>query len=153
MERAPLQVEEIRREMQHVRANLGTEVHNLARRARETVDWRYYVGSHPWICLSAVAAAGYLLVPRPKGPIVGLEGVTKEGKRLRVQPADPIASVTSAITGAAIRALTSAIVQRGMDLINGRRNGESGAAHETTKQHSVDPACRDESSSASAEPW
>ena len=33
-----MQAADIRREMQHVRTNLGTDVRNLAQRARETTD-------------------------------------------------------------------------------------------------------------------
>jgi hypothetical protein len=137
MERTVLQVEEIQREMQKVRANLGTEVRGLAQRARQATDWRYYVRRHPWVCLGAVAATGYLLVPQKKQPVAnGLEHVTKNGDGMRA-PADSSGGISATLASVAVRALAGALVRGGLDLLRRRQNGEAGASADPTKRPAV----------------
>src|SRR5579863_8338394 len=117
------EVEEIQREMQQVRASLGTDVRSLAQRARETTDWRYHVRRHPWVCLGAVAAAGYLLVPQKKHVAVnGLDRAARNGDRVGAA-VDSSGSISGAITSLVIRTLASALMRRGMDLLRPRATG------------------------------
>jgi len=121
----PLQVEDIQREMQQVRANLSCDVRSLAQRARDTTDWRFYVRHYPWACLGAVAATGFLLVPRKKQvTISGLAHVAKDGDRVQVK-ADRGVGVTAAITSMVIRFAANALMRRGMDLLSRRATAET----------------------------
>jgi hypothetical protein len=41
-------------------------VQDIRESAKTLSDWRYYVKNHPWMCVGAVAAVGFMLVPRRK---------------------------------------------------------------------------------------
>lgn len=56
-------VDEIRTQMQQVRCEMGEDVQQIVESARTMTDWHYYVNQHPWICLAAATAVGYMLVP------------------------------------------------------------------------------------------
>lgn len=56
--------DEIRRQMDVVRANLGGEVNGLVSNAQQLIDWRHYVRAFPWGSLGVAAALGYFAVPR-----------------------------------------------------------------------------------------
>lgn len=58
------EVEEIRAEMAQIRCDLNEDVEDLVEHAREMADWRYYVRSYPLASAAAVAALGYLVVPK-----------------------------------------------------------------------------------------
>ena len=58
------QPDEIRRQMDTIRASLGGEVDGLVSNAQQLVDWRHYVRSFPWGSLGVAAALGYFAVPR-----------------------------------------------------------------------------------------
>lgn len=67
----------IRREMDTIRANLGSDVDGLMSNAQQLTDWRHYVRQFPWPSLGAVLALGYFAVPRK------LEIVSPDEKTLR----------------------------------------------------------------------
>jgi hypothetical protein len=53
--------------MQKVRCEIGRDVKDVSASAHDMVDWKHYVKAHPWMCLSAAVALGFLIVPkRPK---------------------------------------------------------------------------------------
>ena len=58
------EVEKIRAEMAQIRCDLNDDVEGLVEHAREMADWRYYVRAYPLASAVAVAALGYLAVPR-----------------------------------------------------------------------------------------
>ncbi len=58
--------EAVRRRMEQLRAELGHNVHETIQTARTMLDWRYYVRKHPWACMVAAAASGFLIVPRAR---------------------------------------------------------------------------------------
>lgn len=58
------EVEDIRAEMAQIRCDLNEDVEDLVEHAREMADWRYYVRSYPLASAAAVAALGYLVVPK-----------------------------------------------------------------------------------------
>ena len=51
-------------QMEELRLGLGRNVERGVTNVRTMLDWRHYVATHPWLCLAAAAATGYLLVPR-----------------------------------------------------------------------------------------
>jgi hypothetical protein len=58
--------DEIRARMAHVRREVGDNVKGIVESARTLSDWRYHVKHHPWLCVGAAMALGFLLVPRRK---------------------------------------------------------------------------------------
>jgi hypothetical protein len=60
--------ERIRRQMQHVRQDMGDELKGIVLGARQLSDWRYYVKQHPWACLGAAFAVGFALMPGKRTP-------------------------------------------------------------------------------------
>jgi hypothetical protein len=54
----------IRQRMEEVRSDLDQDVQEIVEGARDLRDWRTYVRSYPWACVSAALAVGYLIVPR-----------------------------------------------------------------------------------------
>lgn len=62
------QADDICRRMEAVRLTAGEEVESIVQSARTLSDWRYYVKNHPWLCASAAAGLGFMLIPRKKAP-------------------------------------------------------------------------------------
>ena len=124
-----MQPEEIQREMQQVRTSLGSDMRHLAQQARDSTDWRHYVRRYPWFCLGAVAATGYLLVPSKKKPpvLAGAAEFPRQGSAASAQVGTG-AGITSAITAMVVRAVASAVMQRGMDFLNRRKQPAPAAA-------------------------
>ena len=58
--------ENIRRQMQNVRQEMGAEVKDIVHGARQLTDWRYHVRTHPWACVAGAFALGFLIVPARK---------------------------------------------------------------------------------------
>jgi hypothetical protein len=58
--------EDIVSRMQHVRRDVGDDVRGIVETAKTLSDWRYHVKHHPWLCVSAAVALGFLIVPRRK---------------------------------------------------------------------------------------
>lgn len=58
--------ENIRRQMQNVRQELGSDVKDIVHGARQLADWRYHVRSHPWACVAGAFALGFLVTPARK---------------------------------------------------------------------------------------
>jgi hypothetical protein len=58
------EAEDVRLRMEQVRSDLGRNVEHTVENVRAMFDWRHHVAAHPWLCLTAAAAAGFLLVPR-----------------------------------------------------------------------------------------
>ena len=57
----------IRQRMEEVRNDLDQDVQEIVEDARDLRDWRAYVRSYPWACVSVALAVGYLIVPpRPR---------------------------------------------------------------------------------------
>ena len=58
------EISEIQRRMAQIRHELHIEVREAVKGAQSLTDWRSLVRNHPWATLSAMAVAGYLIVPR-----------------------------------------------------------------------------------------
>ncbi|MBA3484379.1 MAG: hypothetical protein H0T51_21470 [Pirellulales bacterium] len=58
--------DDIAKRMQDVRREVGVNVQGIRDSAKSLSDWRYYVKNHPWMCVGAVAALGFLIVPKRK---------------------------------------------------------------------------------------
>ena len=57
-------IDDLQSRMEELRRDLGRNVEETVENARVMLDWRHYVASHPWLCMTAAAAVGFLLVPR-----------------------------------------------------------------------------------------
>jgi len=62
------EAERIRRKMHHVRQDMGDDLKGIVLGARQLSDWRYYVKQHPWACLGAAFALGFVLMPGKRPP-------------------------------------------------------------------------------------
>jgi hypothetical protein len=58
-------VDDIRRQMANIRGRMDDDAEAVRMNALQLMDWKYYIRRHPVASLIAVAAAGYLLVPKP----------------------------------------------------------------------------------------
>ena len=54
----------LQQQMRATRRSLNEHADQVVETARRQVDWRHYVGSHPWASLGTAFALGYFLVPR-----------------------------------------------------------------------------------------
>lgn len=54
----------IRQQMACIRRELRGDVEDIVFNAQQLADWSYYVRTHPWVCLTAAIAVGYLGVPK-----------------------------------------------------------------------------------------
>jgi len=85
------EAEKIRKEMARIRRGLPGEIQDIKESARTMTDYRYYLQRHPWACMGAAVAIGYLIVPnrtRIVSPDVEtLEQLAKKNKLLvKAQP-------------------------------------------------------------------
>jgi hypothetical protein len=77
--------DEVRLRMEELRGALGHNLQETVENARTLLDWRYYVKAHPWVCVGAAAAAGFLMVPRrPKMTHPGPADLAELAKRCRL---------------------------------------------------------------------
>jgi hypothetical protein len=58
--------EDIVRQMQLVRRDVGDDVKGIVETAKTLSDWRYHVKHHPWVCLGAALALGFLIARRKR---------------------------------------------------------------------------------------
>ena len=59
----------IQGEMSTVRQALGRDVDHIVDGTQRLMDWKYQVRSHPWLCVGAAAAAGFLILPKKTSSI------------------------------------------------------------------------------------
>jgi len=88
------QVNEICQQMDRVRRNLGDEVDEIVESAQTLTDWRYYIKTHPWMCLAGAAAVGYFIVPKRMvviGPSAEMieEAIKRSALAFKTPPAPP----------------------------------------------------------------
>jgi len=62
----------IRQRMREVRCELGEDVEQFVESARTVTDWHYYFERYPWLCVGAVFALGYVVVPK-RMPVINLD--------------------------------------------------------------------------------
>ena len=60
----PPRGDKVRERMQQLRCEIDEDVEDVSASARTMLDWKHYVKTHPWVCLGAVAALGFLIVPK-----------------------------------------------------------------------------------------
>lgn len=110
----PMSADDLQARMAQLRGELRTDVTRTTAAAKQLTDWRYYVRQYPWATAAAVAAAGFLLVPRKRErPLLdeaALEKMVAE-KRVVVIPQKPteakksmVGAIGSLVAAAATRA-------------------------------------------------
>jgi len=60
----PPQGEAVRERMQQLRCEIDEDVNDVSAGACAMLDWKRFVKTHPWMCLGAAVALGFLIVPR-----------------------------------------------------------------------------------------
>ena len=58
--------DDIVRRMREVRREMSDDVRGIVDTAKTLSDWRYYVKNHPWACVGAAVALGFLVAPRKR---------------------------------------------------------------------------------------
>jgi hypothetical protein len=111
--------------MEELRRDLGRNVEQTVENAREMLDWRHYVSTHPWLCLTAAAVAGFLLVPRRIGHApLGREAIDELAARgllvVRPQPPRSGGQIATLMGGAAARLAGRMITSRIANYVENR---------------------------------
>ena len=60
----PPQDDNVRVRMQGIRCEIDQDLEDVSASAHRILDWKHYVRTYPWACLGAVAALGFLVVPK-----------------------------------------------------------------------------------------
>lgn len=121
-----MSVDDLQKRMSQLRGEVRADVIHTSAAAKEFTDWRYYVRQFPWVSAAAVAAVGFLLVPRKRPrPMIdeaALEKMVAE-KRVVVIPQKQetarktmLGSVGGLVAAAATRAAMSYFSHRFSDL-------------------------------------
>ena len=108
------QAEDIQQQMTCVRCNLNEEMGEIVGSARVMSDWHYYMKTYPWLCLGAVLAVGYLVVPaRLQTTQPNAQTLAKSAKRSRwlVRPQPEIRS-RSGLAGSVVSLLAGMLARR-----------------------------------------
>jgi hypothetical protein len=61
-------IERIQFKMKRIRGHLDDDLQRIQEDASQLMDWKYYLRRHPFASVAAVAAAGFMLIPRSKPP-------------------------------------------------------------------------------------
>jgi hypothetical protein len=132
----PLDAQQIREEMVRVRSELHDDVGEVVASAKALTDWRQYVRSYPWICLSAAAVAAYVIVParsKPKPaksePLSGSKKATKEAAVESGVKAGATAGILGSLVSMAgtmaLRGAMNFASRKATDFINSKIDGPS----------------------------
>lgn len=99
--------------MEAVRGRLDQGAQAAKQSVREMTDWRYLVRKNPVISVALAAVAGFLLVPKKRGPArtftpEELEQLAKEHTVIVTKESAPSAGLVGAVAAIAGAALTRA---------------------------------------------
>ena len=117
--------ERLRRDMRTVRQGLNNDAKDVAASARRLRDWRHYVHAHPWACVGACVAIGYLAIPKKtnviKPRLKDLEQLAKRNELVVKRASDTASSHGLGRTAAVF--LGNALLRAGL-LYIGRQVGK-----------------------------
>jgi hypothetical protein len=121
----------LQQQMAEIRGELYDDVHGIVESARTMSDWRYYVRSYPWACVSAALALGYLAVPQ-RLQIVSPDVKTllrlAKKNRLVVDP-KPEPSARGGLAAVVLSLVAKTAMQAALSYV-GKRTGIKEQAHE-----------------------
>jgi hypothetical protein len=101
--------------MRQLRCEIDEDMKDIAASARTMIDWKHYVKTHPWVCLGAAVALGFLIVPKRsremRPDLATLTELAKTG-HLVVKPAPAAAHgltdvLLAAVANIAVRTATA----------------------------------------------
>lgn len=122
----------IRTEMQHVRRDIADDMEDVVESTRQMTDWHSYVNRYPLLCLGAVAAVGFIVVPK-RVEIMSPDADTllrlAKKNKLVVENA-PKAQAKSGLAGTLLGLVGSAVLRAGIAYAGqnvGKVLGESAA--------------------------
>jgi hypothetical protein len=125
-------IDDLQSRMEELRRDLGRNVEETVQNARVMLDWRHYVATHPWLCMTAAAAVGFLLVPRRTHYTqLGRDAVDELTARgmVVVRPeaaATPPGSLAAVLGGTAAKIAARMLVTRDVDYAENRLRERSG---------------------------
>jgi hypothetical protein len=108
--------DEVRTRMEELRHDFRRDVGRSAENMRVLLDWRHYLATYPWLCVTGAAALGFLLVPK-RAKVVWLSPEALAELATRGQAAVKTQGVTGSkgpgimanLTGAAARMALQAV--------------------------------------------
>jgi hypothetical protein len=124
--------ERIRRQMQDVRQDMGAEVVDLVRGARQLTDWRHYVRQHPWACVGGAFALGFLVSPARKKLLaanIDVDALVAQLKSKGLAAATGAAPLYPGGTLGKLLAVAGPIVARNVANLVAQRLAAAAAAH------------------------
>jgi hypothetical protein len=118
------EADDVRIHMEKLRRDLGRSVEDEIGTVKAMFDWRHCVVKHPWLCLSAAAAAGFLLVPRRIRfvELVPPDGTAKRDRVAVKLAAPPVVEggIIGGLTATAARMAVNAAVSKLSQYVEGR---------------------------------
>ena len=114
--------EQLRRQMVRIRNELSEDVSEVVEHAKALTDWQQFVRRHPWLCVGAAAAVGYLVVPsrlKARSPASAMtappamsQGATPRSPVATTKQASVVNPLISAIAGVMIRSAVAVAADR-----------------------------------------
>ncbi len=102
----------LRSRMQALRSDVSLEMERTIANARAALDWRRFVAFHPWLCLGAATAVGYLLVPKRSRYVQPTPEALAELARARHVTLMPQQAAQGNMTGSVLGIVANAIARR-----------------------------------------
>jgi hypothetical protein len=113
----PAAADAVQARMRQIRCEIDHDLEEMAASARKMVDWRHYVKTHPWVCLGAAAALGFLIVPRrSKGSAPDLAAVAALARTGHVV-AEPAPAATRGLVDLLLSTVASIAVRKAIELL------------------------------------
>jgi hypothetical protein len=123
--------DEIRRQMELMRAALTRDAREAASDARALFDWRNHFRRHPWLCCGAAAVVGYLVVPRRAKATPESFSIPMAAREATIQEPAPtmrsqLADLSGGLLGTAASMAATALVRKSIAHLvdRGRRQME-----------------------------
>ena len=131
--------DEIVKRMRDLRREASDDVKGIVESAKTLSDWRYYVVHHPWVCVGAAAALGFVLTPTrkpvPREDAKELVALMKKYNAGGASAAVPAKGVAGTLIGMATPFVMRAVMRAAQQHFAGRGGalaslfGSSGARH------------------------
>ena len=103
----------VRERMQQLRHEIDGGMEEVSASARTMVDWKHYVKTHPWVCLGAAVALGFLIVPKrsrtTRADVATLTELTRTGQVV----VKPVPTITAGVIDAILATVANIAIQRG----------------------------------------
>jgi hypothetical protein len=141
----------LREQMARVRNHLADDVVEVVEQAKELTDWRSYVRRHPWMCVGAAAAIGFMMVPvRRRAAVASTRnlaepngyqatGAMSDDRPASTRSASTMQPLINLAAGLAVRRLVSIAGNQLQNMLVSRANSANPDARRTPPNPPVRP--------------